>query len=239
MSIAAQAARRRVAWTLGAIAVAWTFCEPLQAQSRCFGTPAHGRLENGVQLPRSGANFSAYSALAGPLGRTHVHEQVRDVVVAAYGAMEKVAPGKVFVYGETGAQRGGPFKPHRSHENGLSVDFMVPVLDAAGKSVPLPTHAANRFGYGIEFDTQARFEGLRIDFEAMAEHLVQLHQAARGAGIDVGRVIFTPAFLPRLFATTRGPYLQAHLRFMQREAWVRHDEHYHLDFDVACQPMAH
>ena len=40
----------------------------------------------------------------------------------------------------------------------------------------------------------------------------------------------------KLFATPRGAYLQQHLHFMARPAWVRHDEHYHVDFRP-CAPL--
>ena len=207
------------------------------AGSVCRGRPARGSLEGGVALPGGGPNFSPYSSLAGPLGRTYVHEQVRDIVVAAYAAMAAAQPAKVFVYGETGKRSGGRIRPHRTHQNGLSVDFMVPVLDAAGVSVPLPTRLGNQFGYAIEFDAAGRFGELRIDFEAIGEHLVQLHQAALAHKAGIELVIFDPRYMPKLLATSRGPYLKQHLRFMDGPAWIRHDEHYHVDFAVACQPF--
>lgn len=114
------------------------------------------------------------------------------------------APGATFVYGETGLAAGGKFKPHRTHQNGLSVDFFVPVRNAAGKSVALPTGMANRLGYDIEFDTDAGFGELRIDFTAMAEHLYQLHVAAKARGAGIALVIFDTAFMARLTATRAG-----------------------------------
>lgn len=206
-------------------------------ESTCFGTVSNGRLENGVALPRSGKNFSAYSSMGAAAGRTYVHSKVRDIVVAAYEALGKSMPDKVFVYGETGWASGGRIRPHRTHQNGLSVDFMVPVVDTSGKSVKLPANAANRFGYDIEFDASGRFATYRIDFDAMAEHLFQLHVAATERGARVAQVIFDPALRTTLFGAPRGSYLQQNLRFMQRQAWVRHDEHYHVDFDIACQPL--
>lgn len=38
------------------------------------------------------------------------------------------------------------------------------------------------------------------------------------------------------FAAPRGAYLRQHPRFMAGKAWVRHDEHYHVDFAVRCKP---
>jgi penicillin-insensitive murein DD-endopeptidase len=106
------------------------------------------------------------------------------------------APDKVYVYGESGWREGGRIKPHRTHQNGTAVDFMVPVLDRSGKSIPLPTGIMNKFGYAIEFDAQARYGELRIDFDAVAEHLYALHQAAQGNGIGIARVIFEKAYIP-------------------------------------------
>jgi penicillin-insensitive murein endopeptidase len=203
--------------------------------STCYGTVAHGRLEQGVQLPKEGANFAAYSTLGVQLGRTFVHDAVRDVVVATYRTLEQAAPGKTFVYGETGLAQGGPIRPHKTHQAGLSVDFMVPVLNAAGASVPLPGNVTNKFGYGIEFDKSGRFEDLRIDYEAIAEHLYQLSRTADAHNIGITRVIFDPVLTPPLFATRRGPYLRQHLHFMKERPWIRHDEHYHVDFAVGCR----
>lgn len=215
-----------------------SFAWPAVASSTCYGTVAKGRLEGAVALPPAGPNFSPYSSLGEATGRTYVHSMVRDIVVGAYRELEKAAPGKHFVYGETGWKDGGRIRPHKTHQNGLSVDFMVPVLDNAGRSIPLPGNAANRFGYGIEFDAGGRFDGLRIDFDAIGEHLYQLDRHSRVAGSGLQLVIFDTAYLPRLFRTARGQHLQRNVKFMTTKPWVRHDEHYHVDFVAKCKPYA-
>ena len=72
---------------------------------------------------------------------------------------------------------------------------------------------------------------------ALAEHVYQLHVTAKTRGVGIALVIFDPPFLSRLFATQRGQFLQQNLNFMKRVAWVRHDEHYHVDFAVRCRPI--
>jgi penicillin-insensitive murein endopeptidase len=225
---------RRAALALVASALC-AVMSPVLAGSVCYGTPADGRLEGGVRLPRSGPNFEAYGAAGVVLGRTHAHDRVVRAVIAAYATLAREAPGKVYVYGESGFARGGPLPPHRTHRNGLSVDFMVPVIDARGRSVPLPRHAGNRYGYDLEFDADARHRNVRVDFEAMAEHLYALDRAGRAAGAPIARVIFEPAWLPKLFATRRGAYLRRNLVFVRGKVWWRHDEHYHVDFRVPCR----
>jgi penicillin-insensitive murein endopeptidase len=112
------------------------------------------------------------------------------------------------------------------------------VRNADGGSVPLPSSVASRFGYDIEFDANGQYQQYGIDFAALAEHLYQLHVAATARGTGIAQVIFDAPYLPKLFATVRGPYLRKNLRFMKGKPWVRHDEHYHVDFAVPCKPLA-
>lgn len=214
------------------------FVAPLSAeQSTCYGTAANGRLKNGVKLPSAGDNFVTYSDLAGLLGRTYMHTIARDIVLSAYTSLKNSHPNKVFKYAETGFEEGGPFKPHKTHQNGLSIDFMSPVLDKQGKSVHLPTHPFNKYGYNIEFDGKGSYGDYRIDFEAMAAHLIALNNAAKEHKAKIWRVIFDPALQSFLFKTRHGEYLRRHITFSKKRSWVRHDEHYHVDFGVGCEAL--
>lgn len=194
------------------------------------GSTGNGSLENGKRLPTSGPNFSSYSRLGALIGRTAVHDKVRDVVIDAYKNLEKSHPELRFIIGETGWVNGGPFPPHKTHQNGLSVDFMTPIRNEAGVVKLLPTSLFHKFGYNIEFDEQGRWYGNTIDYEAIALHLNALARAADHHGIAIERVIFDPVLQPALFATTTGKELRTALRFSTRRSWVRHDEHYHIDF---------
>lgn len=225
-----------ISWNLSVLAFL-VISSPSHAESTCYGTTSKGRIEQSVQLPDYGPNYFPYSSLGVSFGRTYVHTSVRDIVVAAYGALASVDPNKVFVYGETGWKAGGRLRPHRTHQNGLSVDFFVPVMNSQGKSVRLPTSPFNKFGYGIDFDAEGRFGELAIDFEAIGEHLYQLSVASKKSGISIALVILDPPYLPKLFSTRHGAFLKQNTKFMEGAAWVRHDEHYHVDFKVPCKPM--
>lgn len=204
-------------------------------ESTCYGTTSKGRLDNGIALPSSGANYVGYSTIARLAGRTYVHTQVAGIIVNAYKSLEIEQPNKVFKYAETGFEEGGQFKPHKTHRNGLSVDFMTPVKDETGQSVHLPTHPFNKFGYDIEFDGNGKYDEYTIDFVALAAHIVALHKEAKAQGVDLWRVIFDPKLQPELFKTSYDPYLKKHIQFSKNRSWVRHDEHYHIDFDIPCK----
>lgn len=209
--------------------------EVLAVESVCYGTTSDGRLENGVELPSSGDNFEGYSSIARLAGRTYVHSTVRDIILAAYKDLKDSQPDKVYKYAETGYREGGEFKPHKTHKNGLSVDFMVPVVDKEGKSVHFPTNPFNKFGYDIEFDKNGRYQEFTIDYDAMAAHIVALHREAKKRGFDLWRVIFDPQLQPNLLKTRYSEYLSTNIVFSIRRSWVRHDEHYHVDFEIPCK----
>jgi penicillin-insensitive murein endopeptidase len=206
-----------------------------QEPSVCHGTTSNGSLENGWKLPRKGPNFLSYSSLGGLLGRTYVHSTVHAIVLDAYKALLELSPEVIFIYGETGYKDGGELKPHKTHRNGLSVDFMVPIRNTERRSVPLPSSAGNRWGYDIEFDDSGAFGGFVVDFEAISQHLYQLDLAAKRHSVAVWRVIFAPELQVHLQSTTQWPYLSKHVEFSKKRSWVRHDEHYHVDFAVPCQ----
>lgn len=205
------------------------------AKSVCFGTTENGRLENGWQIPSSGKNFNAYSLLGVGVGRNYVHSTVHEIIIESYENLVKAAPERHFVYGETGWKNGGKFQPHKTHQNGLSVDFFVPVLNKEGKSVPLPTSPLNKFGYNIEFTNQGKYEDYKIDFDAMADHLLELKTVADKHGVKIWRVIFDNKLQKLLFASAKGAQLKSQLTFSTKRPWVRHDEHYHVDFVVPCR----
>lgn len=206
------------------------------ADSTCFGTTSNGRLEAGCKLPASGENFSTYSRVLRAAGRTYVHCDVQEILLDAYRALQESLPGTVFVYGETGKRLGGSFPPHKTHQNGLSVDFMTPILDENGRSVALPTNVFNKYGYDIDFTLDGRHEDKRVDFEAIAAHVAAIRTASEAAGVKIWRVIFDPKMQPALKATVAWPKI-ATLKFSRKRSWVRHDDHYHVDFDIPCEPL--
>lgn len=203
--------------------------------STCFGTTSNGSLDNGVKLPPDGKNYVGYSTMARLAGRTYVHSEVRDIIVSAYKDLETERPTKVYKYAETGGKDGGQFKPHKTHRNGLSVDFMTTVKDKDGKSVHLPTNALNKLGYDIEFDANDHYDGMYIDYVVIAAHIVALHKKAKEHGHDLWRVIFDPKLQPNLYKTKYAQYLKDNIQFSKKRSWVRHDEHYHVDFAIPCK----
>jgi len=209
---------------------------PNDRESVCYGTANGGRLENAKRLPFSGENFQAYWLPGWLLGRTNMHGKVRDVTNAAYRRLATSRPDLVFVYGEASWPWGGRFWPHRTHRDGLSVDFVVPVRDGRGQPVSFPRSMWTGGFYAVDMDNEGRFAGGWIDFEAMAAHLTALQRAAAASGIGIRRVIFDPDLQKKLHATPAAPALAEQITFSRNRSWFRHDAHYHVDFDLPCRP---
>jgi penicillin-insensitive murein DD-endopeptidase len=207
-------------------------------ESQCFGDTNTGSLKNGWQLPTSGKNFHAYSLIGVMAGRNYVHSSVYRTVLNAYEILQNTNPIVTYIYGETGNKEGGEFKPHKSHRNGLSVDFFVPVVNAEGKIKELDIGVANKLGYNIEFSQEAKYNGLTIDFESIAKHLDALNISAKKEKIGIEVVIFDNQFQKLLFETTTGRKIKNEINFSTKKPWVRHDEHYHVNFRVKCSPAS-
>jgi penicillin-insensitive murein endopeptidase len=205
------------------------------AQSTCYGEVGAGRLENSVSLPREGPNFVRMSQGPVSAGRVFVHSVVYEVLLGAYAGLSIDRPAIRWVYGETGLPQGGPMPPHQTHQNGLSVDLFVPVLDKDGNSVQFPNRANNGFGYQVRFDAAGKNTSHSIDFEALGDLLYHLHQAAHQRGSGLSLVVFQRELRPRLFETSRGKWLKDTIPFPAWDDAVRHDGHIHVNFMATCR----
>jgi len=205
-------------------------------ESKCYGVTKNGKLEYAKRLPSIGDNFVTYSYLGSTIGRTSVHSKVRKIILASYSWLLQKNPEKKFVYGETGWPSGGKFRPHKTHQNGLSADFMVPLIDEDGHSVAMETNILNKWGYNIEFDTKGNLGTKKIDYEAMAMHIYALKIKSTENGAKIWRVIFDPKMQQYLFDTKYGKKIRD-IQFSKKRSWVRHDEHYHLDFEISCNKL--
>jgi penicillin-insensitive murein endopeptidase len=207
-------------------------------QSRSIGTVSKGRLEGGVSFPASGEGFATYSYLGWSVGRQYVHSAVRAAVMAAFKEQSAADQGRTFILGETGKQEGGPFPPHQTHQNGMSVDVFMPVNEPDGNPTVVSCWPWNKFGYNLEFDDAGQMGDLQIDFETLAALLLELERQGRAHGVRIAKIIVAPEYIPLLLDTPSGRSFGALKDTLVRGAvWVRHDEHFHVDFSIAIPSL--
>ena len=207
-------------------------------QSEVIGSVRNGGLENAYLLPYKGKNYQYFSLSSYYLANNaYTHHQVYQTVLDAYDVCASTLPNVRFGLMECSDKKGGDMLIHRTHENGMSVDFMVPKL-RNGK----PNHWLDYLGYVhylLEFDDQGRskaFSGIEIDFESIAQHILAIDEAAKQNGLDIRKVILKVELLDDLFNSPSGKLLQQRDIFfvprLQHMVNVVHDDHYHIDFKI-------
>jgi len=65
--------------------------------------------------------------------------------------------------------------------------------------------------------------------------VLEVDAQAKARGLRVERVIIAPEYVPLMLDTPSGQQLGSLVgRITRKPAWVRHDEHFHIDFEVAA-----
>lgn len=207
-------------------------------ESTCYGTSAKGKIHHSWQLPLYGENFQSYSLINWPF-RTYVHSTVYKILIDAYSSLESITPNIEYKYAETGLPSGGKFWPHRTHQNGRSVDLIVPVINKkTNKPDVLPSWIFNKFGYGIEFDSQGENETYVIDYSTLAKMILAIYKASLKYQAPIAKIIFAPELRIHLLQTDAGRMLKKEkIEFSKNPAWVRHDDHIHIEFLINCLPL--
>ncbi len=208
-----------------------------EASSKSIGTVSKGSLQSGRLFPYQGSNFSYFDTLSYVSGRAWVHERVRDATLDAYAALDTLVPGRVLGMMECSNEKGGKIWPHRTHQNGLSIDFMMPMRQNGQAFYGLDTIGLEH--YLLEFDASTRYLGdtsIHAVLDLVAQHLLLLQQTAKAHQLKITKVILKLEFKDELFATPHGMLLKNSGIYLASELTSLinglHDNHYHVDFGL-------
>lgn len=199
------------------------------------GTVSKGSLKNGRIFPFKGPNFIYFDSTSYLSKHAFVHEKVHRTVLATYAQFESILPHFEFGLMECSNEHGGKIWPHRTHQNGLSVDFMSPILKNGASSTDFNTIGLPH--YLMDFDEHGVYTedtSYSIDFNLMARHILELNQQARKNGLKIEKVILKIALKDELYATEYGKKLKASGVYfatnLNELIDSLHDDHYHVDF---------
>jgi penicillin-insensitive murein endopeptidase len=202
------------------------------------GSVRDGKLQNGWLMPFAGENFHYFSGFSYYiLNNAYVNSRVYQTLTDAYKKCETTCPGKEFVLMECTRKNGGWMVFHWTHQNGTSVDFMVPTIRADQKETW--TSGWGLLHYLLQFNQDGQLTLNRkteIDFETMARHILALDDAARQNGLKIYKVLFNTNLHDELYSTPSGKEIQErNIRIISHLSPLvnrYHDDHYHVDFDV-------
>ncbi|WP_341905848.1 hypothetical protein [Fluviicola taffensis] len=199
------------------------------------GTVSNGSLKNGKLFPFKGPNFIYFDSTSYLSKHAFTNEKVHRTVLSTYKEFETILPHFEFGLMECSNEHGGKIWPHRTHQNGLSVDFMSPLLKNGSSSMDFNTIGLPH--YLMDFDENGVYTEdttYSIDFNLLAKHLLELNTQAKKNGLKIEKVILKIALKDNLFATEYGKKLKASgIYFATKLSDLidsLHDDHYHVDF---------
>lgn len=203
-------------------------------ESESIGSVGKGSLKNGKLMPFIGANYSYFDTLSYFEGRAFTHSKVKDVILEAYDSLAKLND-RHYKLMELSNEEGGKMFPHHTHQNGMSVDFMMPLVQHGKPYYDLDDTGADH--YLLKFDDDGLYsedKSVSVDFDLIAQHILILEHFARSKGYKISKVIIKIEFKDELFATPYGKQLKASDVYVVQKLTPLvnslHDEHYHIDF---------
>ena len=200
-----------------------------------MGSVSNGSLKNGKLVPFFGNNFSYFDETSYLSGRAFLNSKVLNTILDTYKVLETAQPNRKFKIMECAHKHGGKLWPHRTHQNGLSADFMMPKLKNQKPYYGLDTIGVNH--YWLNFNNKGQYSkdtSITIDFESIAQHILLLQKEAKKHRLKIQKVIIKTELKDELFQGEYGKKLKESgiyiVKSLSPTINALHDEHYHIDF---------
>lgn len=206
-------------------------------ESVSIGSVSDGSLKHGKLVPFSGLNFRYFDTSSYLNNRAFLHGSVLKALLQSYRRLDTLYPNRQFVVMECSHKHGGKLSPHRTHQNGLSIDLMMPLAQHGALYYGLDSMGVNH--YLLDFDHNGTYTSdttIRIDFQLVAHHLLVLEQEARKHGLKIAKVIINTDLKDELYASSYGVQLKNSSIYVVRRLSplinAVHDDHFHVDFEL-------
>jgi penicillin-insensitive murein DD-endopeptidase len=201
------------------------------------GTVSKGSLDSACLLPFTGENYKYFSKRSYLYGRAFVHLKVAEILTASFDTLATLCPNRTFYIMEGSNEHGGKMHPHRTHQNGTSIDLMIPLRKQGEIYTKLDTIDVDH--YLLKFNTKGQWEEdtlVEIDFETLALEILTIQEQAKLRGSSIQKIILNTNLQDELFNTIHGPKLRASgiyfTRNLEKIINELHDDHIHIDFNI-------
>ncbi len=203
--------------------------------SMSVGTVGNGSLKHGKLMPYSGRNFLYFDRASYLAGRAFTHASTKSTILAVYDSLYRIMPERIFRFMECSNKEGGELFPHKTHQNGLSIDLMMPLIKNDSPYYDLDHIGAQH--YALSFDDQGRLKddlSVHIDFNLVALQILLIDYYSRRFGLMVHKVIIKIELKDELFSSSYGQVLKSRgiyiVQGLDPVINDLHDDHFHLDF---------
>lgn len=206
-------------------------------ESKSIGSVGNGKLQHGTLLPFKNDAFCYFDKYSYLQGRCFMHSKVAKIVSKGFEEMHAKHPDRTFYLMETCKKEGGKLEPHRTHQNGLSVDVMLPKLK---NNMPFSDlDSIGTMHYFLKFNNQGELiedTTIQIDFELVAQQILAFYNAAITEHVSIEKVIIKMEYKKLLFETPTGKLLKQKniyfAKYLDPMVNEIHDDHFHIDFKL-------
>lgn len=206
-----------------------------EGKSTSLGSVSNGSIENAALMPFYGKNFQYFDINSYLKGRAFTHSTTKEIILNTYSRLNKELPERFFYLMELSHEHGGKIAPHRTHQNGTSVDFMMPKTSNGKIFYGLDTIGIDH--YLLDFNNSGICNSdpeVSVDFNLIARHILYLDEEARKLGYKISKVIIKLEYKDDLYQTEYGKKIKERNIYFARNLSPLinklHDDHFHVDF---------
>ncbi|MCF6365873.1 MAG: hypothetical protein L3J35_06675 [Bacteroidales bacterium] len=189
------------------------------------------------KLPYRGKNYKFYGTLAYHVfGKAYADCKVQNTIVESFKISENNCPQVNFKILKGTRRSFGYLLPYIDRKSGLNVDFMTPVKK---KNRPVKFYyRTGLFRFFIHFNSEGFSKinnNICIDFESLAQYIINLDDAANLYGLKIKRIVFNRHFLKKLYASSAGAELKKRdfyfAKYLNKKVNRKYDDLFHVDFE--------
>ena len=189
------------------------------------------------KLPYRGENYKFYGTLSYHVfGKAYTDCKVHNAIVESFKISETNCSNAYFKILKGTKRHAGKLLPYVEKKNGLNADFMTPLKK---KTVPVKFYyRTGLFRAFISFDSEGfskNNKNICIDFENLAQYIINLDDAANLYGLKIKRVVFNKRFLKKLYSCSSGKELKKRdiyfAKYLNRKVNRKYDDLFHVDFE--------
>ena len=205
--------------------------------SKTSGTVSNGSIKNAYKFRYKTPYYKYFSRFSYHiLRRGFVHSDVYTITNNTLESMHQKHPKQKWRLMECSKKHGGRMLPHHTHQNGTSIDFMTPLKKNGKQFTGL--NSLGIFHYILKYTPDGKWgirRNIEIDFDLMAEFILELDKKARIYGMKVKKVILRTNLKDEFYATPNGKKIKTKriylVKYMPKIVNEQRDEHFHIDVE--------
>lgn len=189
------------------------------------------------KLPYRGENYKFYGTLSYHIfGKAYAEWKVHNAIIESFKISETNCVNIHFKILRGASRSSRKLLPYVERKSGFYADFMCPIKKGG---IPIKYYYHTRFfHYFIKYNNKGQVKTnkkFKIDFEAMAQYIINLDDASKIYGLKIKRIVFDRRFLKQLYKSKSGEELKKRnlyfAKYLSKKINRKYDDIFHVDFE--------